>query len=53
MESHLRARQDLLKMMEIDKSPSKSAIYDGVKKIPERYLKRVNSMLVEPLKKGI
>jgi hypothetical protein len=55
MESHLRARPDLLKIMEIDRAPSKSAIYDAVKKIPEKYLKRVNNMLVEPLesKKGI
>jgi hypothetical protein len=55
MESHLRARPDLLKIMEIEKAPSKSAIYDAVKKIPERYLKKVNGTLVEPLegKKGI
>jgi len=55
MESHLRARPDLLKIMEIDRAPSKSVIHDGVKKIPGRYLKRVNAMLVEPLesKKGI
>ncbi|MEM3118271.1 MAG: transposase [Nitrososphaerales archaeon] len=55
MESHLRARPDLLKIMEIDRAPSKSVIHDAAKKIPEKYLKRVNSMLVEPLesKKGI
>jgi hypothetical protein len=53
LESHLRARPDLLKIMEIDRAPSKSAIYDGAKKIPERYLKKVNDMLTEPLKKGI
>lgn len=56
LESHLRARPDLLKIMEIEKAPSKSVIHDeGVKRIPERYLKKVNGMLVEPLesKKGI
>lgn len=53
LESHLRARPDLLKIMEIDRAPSKSVIHDGVKRIPEKYLKKVNRMLVEPLKKGI
>lgn len=53
LESHLRARPDLLKIMEIDKAPSKSVIHDGVKRIPERYLKKANMVLVEPLKKGI
>jgi hypothetical protein len=53
LESHRRARTDLLKIMEIDKAPSKSVIHDGMKRIPERYLKKVNSALVEPVKKGI
>ncbi len=55
LESHLRARPDLLKIMEIEKAPSKSVIHEGVKRIPERYLKKVNGILVEPLesKKGI
>lgn len=51
MESHLRSRPDLLEIMELQKAPSKSVINDGLKRIPMSYLRKVNTKLVEPIKK--
>lgn len=51
MESHLRSRPDLLKIMELQKAPSKTVINDGLKRIPMSYLRKVNAKLTEPIKK--
>ena len=51
MESHLRSRQDLLEIMELQEAPSKSVIADSLKRIPMPYLKKVNAKLAEPIKK--
>lgn len=53
LESHLRARRDLLEIMELDEAPSKSTIHLSLKKIPESYLKRLNSILTQPYKGGV
>lgn len=52
LESHLRARRDLLEIMELDKAPSRSTIHLSLKRMPEPYLKRLNSILTQPFKKG-
>jgi hypothetical protein len=43
LKSHLRARRDLLKIMGLDGAPSKSTIHLSLKRMPESYLKRLNS----------
>jgi len=52
LESHLRARRDLLEIMELDEAPSKSSIHLSLKRMPESYLKKLNSILTQPFKKG-
>jgi hypothetical protein len=52
MEAHLRARRDLLEIMELDDAPSKSTMNLSLKRMPEPYLKKMNSMLTKPFKKG-
>jgi hypothetical protein len=52
LESHLRARRDLLKIMGLDEAPSKSTIHLSLKRMPESYLKKLNSILTQPFKKG-
>ena len=49
----LKGNPDQLKLVELDRAPSHSVIRDAFFKIPESYLRRINGMLVEPLKKGI
>lgn len=52
LESHLRARRDLLEIMGLDEAPSKSSIHLSLKRMPEPYLKKLNSILTQPFKKG-
>jgi len=52
LESHLRARRDLLEIMELDEAPSRSTIHLSLKRMPEPYLKKLNSILTQPFKRG-
>jgi len=44
--------RDLLKIMELEKAPSKSVLRDAMVRTPQGYLERVNRMLVKPFKRG-
>ncbi len=52
LESHLRARRDLLEIIGLNEAPSKSSIHLSLKRMPESYLKRLNSILTQPFKRG-
>ena len=52
LESHLRARRDLLEIMGLNEAPSKSSIHLSLKRMPEPYLKKLNSILTQPFKGG-
>ncbi|MGQ9468406.1 MAG: transposase [Nitrososphaerales archaeon] len=52
LESHLRARRDLLGIIGLDEAPSKSSIHLSLKRMPEPYLKKLNSILTQPFKGG-
>jgi len=50
--SYLKAHPDLLKIVELDRAPSRTTIREASLRLPENYLKRLNDQLVEPSKKG-
>jgi len=50
--SYLKAHPDLLKIMELDRAPSRETIREAASRLPEDYLKRLNDQLVEPFKRG-
>jgi len=52
LESHLRARRDLLEIIELGEAPSRSTIHLLLKRTPEPYLKKLNSILTQPFKRG-
>jgi len=52
LESHLRARRDLLEIIGLNEAPSKSTIHLSLKRMPESYLKKLNSILTQPFKGG-
>jgi len=51
--SYLKANPDLLKIVGLDRAPSRETIRTALLKLPESYLKRLNNLLVEPFKKGV
>jgi len=51
--SYLKANSDLLKIIGLDRAPSRETIRASVVRLPESYLKRLNDLLVEPFKKGV
>jgi hypothetical protein len=51
--SYLKANPDLLKIVGLDRAPSRETIRAALLKLPESYLKRLNYMLVEQFKKGV
>lgn len=50
--SYLKANPDQLKLVELDKAPSHTAIRNALSRIPESYLKNLNDRLAQPFKKG-
>lgn len=52
LESHLRARRDLLGIIGLNEAPSKSSMHLSLKRMPESYLKKLNYMLTQPFKRG-
>jgi hypothetical protein len=50
--SYLKANPDLLKIVGLDRAPSRETIRAAGVRLPESYLKRLNGLLVEPFKKG-
>jgi hypothetical protein len=51
--SYLKANPDLLKIVGLDRAPSRETIRAAVVRLPESYLKRLNDLLVEQFKKGV
>ena len=51
--SYLKANPELLKIVGLDRAPSRETIRAAVVRLPESYLKRLNGLLVEPFKKGV
>ena len=47
MESYLRSRPELLKRMGLKSAPSKSTLNRAVRRIPQRYLRRVSSAVLK------
>jgi len=43
----------ILKIVGLDRAPSRETIRASVVRLPESYLKRLNDLLVEPFKKGV
>jgi len=52
LHSYLSVNGDLLKIMELEKAPSKSVLRDAMVRTPQGYLERVNRMLIKPFKRG-
>jgi len=52
LHSYLSVNRDLLKVMELDKAPSKSVLREAMSRIPQSYLEKVNQMLIKPFKRG-
>lgn len=52
LHSYLSVNRDLLKVMELDKPPSKSVLREAMNRIPQSYLEKVNRMLIKPFKRG-
>jgi hypothetical protein len=50
--SYLKANPDLLKIVGLDRAPSRETIRTALLKLPESYLKKLNDLLVEQFKKG-
>ena len=50
--SYLKAHPDLLKIVELNRAPSRTTIREA-SRLPENYLKRLNDKLVEPFKKEL
>ena len=51
--SYLKANPELLKIVGLDRAPSRETIRTALLRLPESYLKRLNDLLVEPFKKGV
>jgi len=51
--SYLKANPELLKIVGLDRAPSRETIRAALLKLPESYLKRLNDLLVEQFKKGV
>ncbi|MFQ5711282.1 MAG: hypothetical protein ACE5GD_05820 [Candidatus Geothermarchaeales archaeon] len=52
LHSYLSMNRDLLKIMELDRAPSKSVLRDAMSRIPQSYLEKVNRRLIKPFKRG-
>jgi len=51
--SYLKANPELLKIVGLDRAPSRETVRTALLRLPESYLKRLNDLLVEPFKKGV
>jgi hypothetical protein len=52
LHSYLSMNRDLLKVMKLDRPPSKSVMRDAMSRIPQSYLERVNRLITKPFKRG-
>jgi len=46
--SYLKAHPDLLKIIGLDRAPSRETIREAASRLPENYLKRLNDQLTKP-----
>jgi hypothetical protein len=51
--SYLKANPELLKIVGLDRAPSRETIRAALLKLPESYLKKLNDLLVVQFKKGV
>ena len=50
--SYLKTHPNLLKIIGLDRAPSRETIREAASRLPENYLKKLNDQLVKPFKKG-